>query len=292
MRTLVAGATGQLGRVITMRLLAERGEVDVLVRPGSDYQDLVTAGARPVLGDLKDRATLDRALQEVGAVVTTANATARGGPDTVASVDRHGNANLVDAAAAREVERFLFVSALGASRGHPVPLLAAKGETEDRLKRSTMAWTILRPNLFMDKLIPIVVGERALAGQPVTLVGSGQRRHSFIAMADVAAFAVAALHHADTVRRTLVLTGPDAVTWEDVIHAVEAEWGREVPVRSVPAGRAVHDLPEFVVGLLAALDSYDSPSESDVLTRSLGVPLTPLARWVHRYVADRVLTAT
>ncbi|MDP8932213.1 MAG: hypothetical protein M3O70_27525, partial [Actinomycetota bacterium] len=51
----------------------------------------------------------------------------------------------------------MFVSALGASPGNPMPLLRAKGHTEQRLRDSGMAWhgmawTILQPNMFLDKL--------------------------------------------------------------------------------------------------------------------------------------------
>jgi hypothetical protein len=42
---------------------------------------------------------------------------------------------------------------------------------------SGMAWTVIQPNLYMDKLPLAAVGGPALAGQPVTLVGEGRRRH-------------------------------------------------------------------------------------------------------------------
>jgi uncharacterized protein YbjT (DUF2867 family) len=42
---LVVGATGQLGGLITRRLLADGRDVRILVRPGSAYAALVEAGA-------------------------------------------------------------------------------------------------------------------------------------------------------------------------------------------------------------------------------------------------------
>lgn len=60
---LVVGATGQLGGIITRRLL-QRGEgVRVLVRPGRSTRDLIAAGAHPVTGDLKDRGSLRSACE-------------------------------------------------------------------------------------------------------------------------------------------------------------------------------------------------------------------------------------
>ena len=69
---LVAGATGQLGGFVTRRLLANGEPVRVLVREGSPWQAMQTAGAQISLGDLKNRATLDAACAGVDVVITTA----------------------------------------------------------------------------------------------------------------------------------------------------------------------------------------------------------------------------
>jgi NADH dehydrogenase len=148
-----------------------------------------------VTGDLKDPQTLNAACAGVDAVITTANSMGRGGGDTVESVDRIGNANLVDAAAAEGIGHFVFTSVLGASPRSPMPFTRARGETEERLRASGIPSTVLQPDAFMDTWIPPVVAGPALAGQPVTIVGEGRRRHSFVAMRDVAAYAVAALDH-------------------------------------------------------------------------------------------------
>jgi uncharacterized protein YbjT (DUF2867 family) len=58
MTILVVGATGQLGGLTARRPLGQGQDVRVLVRPRSHYQALVHAGARSVLGDLKDRTSL------------------------------------------------------------------------------------------------------------------------------------------------------------------------------------------------------------------------------------------
>ena len=282
---LVVGSTGQLGGLIARSLLGDGKPVRVLVRGGSSYDNLVMAGAETVTGDLKDPDSLRAACAGVDAVVTTANSTARGGADTVETVDRAGNRNLIDAAAAEGVRHFVFISALGASPEHPMPFLRAKGEAERRLRDSGMAWTVVQPNLYMDKLPLLVVGGPALAGQPVTLVGEGRRRHSLIAMRDVAAYAVAALDSKQAEGRTLLIGGPEPVSWRDVVAAFEHELSREIPVRIVPPGQPVPGLADFVAQLLAALDTYDSPIDSSELASTYGVALTPLAEFVRGFVA-------
>lgn len=281
---LVVGATGQLGGLITSRLLQRGENVRVLVRPGSPPEGLIAAGAQPVTGDLREPKSLRAACAEVDTVITTANATARTSPDTIESVDRQGNLDLIEAAEAAGVHRFVFVSALGADPGHPLPLLSAKGEAEQRIQASGMAWTVLQPNVFMDKLIPIVVGAPAVAGQPVTLVGSGDRQHSFVAVSDVAAYAVASLDHEDSLRSVLVIGGPQPISWADVISTFESELGRQLPMRTVSPREAAPILPAFVVDLLTALDAYDSPLDMHELQAAYAVEPTPLADYVRAYL--------
>lgn len=201
-------------------------------------------------------------------------------------MDRDGNRNLVRAAGAAGVRRFVFTSALGAHPDHPMPLLRAKGETERLLHDSAMTWTVLQPNAFMDRLIPAVVGGPALAGQPVTLIGTGRRHHSFVAMCDVAAYAVAALDHAKSERGTLVIAGPQPVSWHDIVATYERELGHPIPIHTVPPGQEIPGVPDMVSQLVAALDTYDTPIPTDELAATYGVTPTALVEFVRGFVAS------
>lgn len=281
---LVVGASGDLGGLIARTLLDDGQPVRILVRDGSSFDALVAAGAEAVTGDLKDPETLNAACAGADAIVTTANSIGRGGEDTIESVDRIGNRNLVDAAVRRDVRRFVFVSSLGAEAHSPSPFLQAKGETEQRLRDSAMAWTILQPNVFMDILIPALVGYPALNNQPVTLVGEGRRRHSLVARRDVAAYAAAALARQDAEGQTLLIAGPEAISWRDIVATFERELGRELVIRSVAPGEPVVGLPEMASQLLAALDTYDSPLDITELTDSYAVTPTTVADFVRDFV--------
>ena len=281
---LVLGATGQLGSLIVDRLLEGEHSVRVLVRDQSAYDAFASTAAEVVWGDLKDVESVRMACRGIEAVVTTANATARGGEDTIESVDRTGTQNLIKSAATAGVRRFVFISALGADPHDRMPLLQAKGEAEEQLRNSGMAWSVLQPNLFLDKLPMAVVGGPALVGQPVTLVGEGRRRHSMVAMSDVAAFAVAALERDRADTETLVIGGPQAISWRDVVSAFEQELGRPIPVRTVALGDPVPEMPAFMTELLAALETYDSPIDSSAVADSYGVDQTSLDEFVHGVV--------
>ena len=283
---LVVGATGLVGGMIARTLLNQRRPLRVLVREGRDYQALVDAGAEAALGDLKSPETLPAACRGADVVITTASAGQRGGPDTPDTVDLAGNQNLVDAARAAGVKQFIYVSALTATLDHPVPLPRAKARTEVIVRESGMPYTILAANGIMDVMIPQVVTDRIRAGQPVTLVGEARRRHSFVAARDIAAFAVAAVNHPAAVNRRIAIGGPEAVSWRDIVAAHERTLGRPVPVRWIAPGELLPDLPplpgltELVSGLLAALETFDTPLDMTETSRTFGVTLTSLDDFV------------
>ena len=148
---LVAGATGVVGGMIARGLLEQGKEVRVLVRrdsPSSQLvqqgfatsaETLIETGTQPIHGDLRDRASLEVALEGVETVVTTANSAMRGGTDNPQSVDLDGNRNLIEASRDAGVEHFVFVSLLGAAPDHPAPFMQAKGQSEAPCGRA--GWT-------------------------------------------------------------------------------------------------------------------------------------------------------
>lgn len=283
---LVVGATGLLGGHITRRLLDQGRPVRIVVRQGSDYDGLVTAGAEAAIGDLKDPHSVRAACRGVDAVITTANAIGRDGEDNLESVDHIGNNNLIDAAVAQGVRKFVFTSSLGADPGHPMPLLRTKGLVEQRLRASGMTWTVLQPNFYMDTWIPAIVGGPALTGQPVTLVGDGLRQHSMIAVRDVAHYATAALDHPDAHDQTLRIGGPQPFTWRDVVATFERELGEELSIQTIAPGALIPDVPAVVSELAAVLAGYDSPLDMLELSRTVGVLPTTVASFVHDFVAS------
>lgn len=282
---LVVGATGLVGGSITHRLLREGKPVRILTRQQSDYQPLIDAGAQPVLGDLKDRASLDAACQGIDTVITTASSVYRSGDDNPQTVEVEGNRNLIDAARAAGVEQFIFVSTLGASADSPVPYVAGKGQAEDYLRESGIPYTVLAPNAFMQGYIDVVVGKPAIAGAPVILVGEGRRKHTFVSAEDVAAFATAAVSNPAAVNQHIVIGGPEAISWRDAVAAYERELGRDVSVRvgepsDLPAG-----LSDIQRAFVPFMETYDSTFDTSETADTYGVKLTTLEEFVRWDVA-------
>ena len=106
-----------------------------------------------------------------------------------------------------------------------------------------------------------------------------------MSMADVAAYAVAVLEHPDAAGETLVIGGPDPVSWRDVISTFEKNLGREVPVRTLPSPNPSDGVTDPILGLLAALETYDSPIEMTPLSEKYGVTPTTMTEYVRGVVA-------
>lgn len=291
---LVVGATGSLGGRITRGLLAQGKAVRILARNdpisaelakqgrANTVASLVAAGAQPVYGDLKDRASLDAAVAGIETVITTATTTQRGGDDTLPAVDLQGTLDLIDAARAAGVKRFIYTSAIGAVQGHPVPLYNIKGTCEAALERSGLEYTILQPAVFMEIWIGMVAGMPLMAQQPITLIGQGDHRHNFISEADVAAFAIAAVGHPRAANQRILLGGPASYTWTEVVNAVSATMGAQLPVNYLPPGSPVPLLPTGASDLLSVLETFETFVDMNETASAYGVRLTTLDEFMSR----------
>jgi uncharacterized protein YbjT (DUF2867 family) len=296
---LVVGATGIVGGMVTRRLLEQGKDVRILVRTNSPSEQLaqegratsaellIEAGAQPVYGDLRDRASLDAALEGIETVISTANSAGRGGEDNPQSVDLEGNRKLIRAAREAGVGHFIFVSLLGADPTHPSPFVQAKAQSEAVLRESGLEYTIIAPTAFMEVWAAVVVGMPALQGRPVTLVGEGRRRHSFISCRDVAAFAVAAVDHQAARNEYVAIGGPEPLTWLDVVETYERVLDRSIPVEFVAMGEPVPGLPGPMPEMLAGMEMYDSPIEMGEIAHTFDVPLTSLETFVREQVASQ-----
>src|SRR5437016_3015162 len=115
MTALVTGAAGFVGNHV-VRLLAERGErIRVLLRPTSQTTLLEGLAVERVSGDLRDRASLDKALDGVRTVYHVAadyRLWARD-PREIYESNVQGTRNLLEAARRAKVDRFVYTSTVG-----------------------------------------------------------------------------------------------------------------------------------------------------------------------------------
>lgn len=240
---LIVGATGLLGGEIC-RLLAQQGKaVRALVRDTSNTEKVAAlkgSGAQIVRGDLKDRASLDAACRGASAVVSTASSTlSRQEGDSIESVDRHGQLNLIEAAEAAGVKHFVLISF--ASSDIDFPLQSAKRAVEERLRHGRMTYTILQPSFFMEVWLSPALGFD-LANSTAQLYGAGHNKLCWISFQDVARFAVASLDSPHARNAVIPLGGPEGLSPLEVVRLAEQAVGKPFAVQHVPeeALRAQH----------------------------------------------------
>lgn len=231
---LVVGATGLLGSEVCREIVAQGLPFRALVRPGATKaQSLEAQGAEIVFGDLKDRGSLAEACRGVRTVISTASSTlSRRQGDSIESVDRMGQIELVDAARNAGVRQFIFVS-YNHKRELDCALSRAKAEVEQLLIHSGMQYTILRASFFMEVWLSPGLGFD-LANAKATVYGTGDQRISWIAVADLARFIVACVDNPNAVNREIQVGGPEALSPRDVIRLCEEATGRRFDVQLVP----------------------------------------------------------
>lgn len=244
MKILVVGATGTLGRQIARRALDEGYEVRCLVRSQKKAAFLKEWGAELVSGDLCRPETLPPALAGVEAVIDAATARATDSL-SVKQVDWQGNVNLIQAAKAANVDRFVFFSILGADQFPHVPLMEIKRCVELYLAESGLNYTILRPCGFLQGLI----GQYAipiLESQAIWVTGNTSPI-AYMDTQDIAKFAVKALSVPDTANKAFPIAGLRAWNTNEIIQLCEKLSGRDARITRVPLGllRAVRNLTRF-----------------------------------------------
>ena len=233
---LVAGATGFLGGEICRRLVESGESVRGLVRTTShsaSVDRLRTLGIDTVVGDLRDRRSLDAACRGAQTVVSTVTTTrSRQEGDSIETTDEAGQLTLVDAARDAGVERFVFVS-YSRHFDDGGPLTHAKRAVERRLAESGMTYTVLRPSYFMEVWLSPHVGFD-FTNRKAVVYGAGDARISFISLGDVAEFAVRSARSQDVASTTIELGGPGAVSPHEAVRIFEEIGGAPFEVQHVP----------------------------------------------------------
>jgi uncharacterized protein YbjT (DUF2867 family) len=214
MTVLVTGATGTVGAAV-VRALTARG-----VHPHTLVRTPRGPGAR--VADFADPATLPAAFAGADRVFLLCG----NHPDQV-----RWETAAIDAAAAAGVRRIVKMSALGARAGSPVAFLDAHARIEDHLRGCGVPWVSLRPAFLMSNLLGSAPGVRQAGALFLPAAGA---KVAMVDPRDVAEVAAAVLTGDGHDGRTYELTGPEAVTFDEVAGELSAALGRPVAFVPVP----------------------------------------------------------
>jgi len=220
-RVLVAGASGQLGGAIARKLLAGGVPVRALARNRGRLEPLASAGAEIAAVDLLDLSKLTEACRGVGQVIATANNNMGSRATSPMKVDLAGYQNLCAAVRNSGVRRLLYVSFRGVSQNLPVDIFRLKWYIEDAIRRSGVPYVILRPTAFMDVWIDQLIAGDIRRKGAATLFGDGTAVANYIAVDDVAEFAVKILERGEVVNEMVEMGGPSNISYNDLTTLIE-----------------------------------------------------------------------
>jgi uncharacterized protein YbjT (DUF2867 family) len=251
-RVLITGGKGKTGRRVASRLTAKGIDVAIGTRRPDGPQDRRFDWADP------------------------SSASAFDGCDAVylvAPTDRTDHLAvmqpLLQEAMDRGVRRFVLLSSSLFEPGGPM-----MGEVHAWLARSAPEWAVLRPSWFMQNFSE---GPHAatIRAEGIIYTATGAGRVGFIDADDIAATAAACLTATTPLNSDVVLTGPEALSYDDTAAIITAALGR--PVRHVSLDPAAliarfvaQGLPPDYAKTLTGLDTDIAAGAEDYTTSSVG----------------------
>lgn len=243
-RILVTGATGTIGTALVGALRARGADLTVMSsRPGTAVD-----GVRTVTGNFADPASLARAFAGIDTLFLLLPLV----PGKL-QLARHA----VQAARDAGVRHIVRSSGAGADPGSPVSIARLQGEIDQMVIDSGIAYTLLRPNSFMQNWVTFNA-QAVRAGTHFAPHGSGAA--SLVDARDIGEAAAAVLADPDAhAGRIYTLTGPRALTDDEQVALIGAAIGRPVTHVDVPDAAAAEamragQVPEVMIDWLMSLN--------------------------------------
>jgi len=280
---LVTGATGSNGAEL-LKLLASR---DVPARAMVRSQDKAAGivglpGIEIVAGDFDDPASLERPLRGIKRAFLLTNSTERAEAQQlsfVAAAKRSGVAHIVK------------LSQFAAVEDSPVRFLRYHAVVERAIRESGLAYTFLRPNLFMQGLLGFAP---TIKSQGRFYAAIGDAKVSVVDVRDIASAAAAALTGGGHAGRTYTLTGPEALSHVEMAAHLSHATGRTISFVDVSAEamrEALHgmNMPAWQADGLIEDYAHYRRGEAAVVARGVldatGSPSRPFADFARDYAS-------
>ena len=229
LRFAVTGATGEVGRLVAEGLAGRDFAQRLIVRDPARAPRLAGAEVAVVSG-YSDAQTMGAALAGVQTLFLVSAHDIMGvrhralmSGQQVPAYDRvREHIAAVVAAAAAGVERIVYLSFVNPSAEGTFILGRDHFYTEEYIRSTGLAFTFLRQNMYMDKVLQHV------ARSDVIRAPAGDGQVAWVSRADVAAAAVGALTGAGHEGLTYDLTGPEALTMAETAERLASALGRPI----------------------------------------------------------------
>jgi uncharacterized protein YbjT (DUF2867 family) len=284
---LVFGGRSKIGSALLESLVADDQRVRAAVREGQSTEG-IAAGVEVVSGDLADPGSLAEAMVGAEKVFLLSS------PDRDA-FNWHRNA--IDAARDAGVGLLVRSSILGADQGSSAEFINTHARCDRYLEQSGLDYVILRPNLFLQNIPESTIPSIGEDGN--FYVNAADARISMVDTRDVAEVAAVTLTQPGHAGARYNVTGPQALSYDDVAAELSQALGREVtyvdaPDEAVRQALLSLGVDEWLVAALAGLyqdyrrsgtDGY-AAQVSDTVDRLTGRPARSLDELLRELATD------
>jgi uncharacterized protein YbjT (DUF2867 family) len=245
---LVTGASGTVGRAVLAEV-SRSGEKHRAMYRSKPEAVKVAGGTEAIVADFSDKKSLAEALRGVASVFLVCSPV----PDLVQL-----EANAIEASEAAGVRRIVLHSALGAGDyGKSFPSWHRR--VEDKLKTTTIAHCILRPNSFSQNVLTYYAPSIRVQGAFYGAMANA--RTSYVDVRDIATVAAKALRGGTYDGKTYELNGPEALTCAEVAVKISQHAGVtaqyvDMPAQTLRKAMLDQGMPEWQVTALLELQEY------------------------------------
>lgn len=243
MKVLVTGGAGFVGNNVVAKLVEHGHTAKAMVRRKekaevrlSEYTD---EQVEIVYGDVTKPETIAPLMDDVDAVVHTVAISMEKGGQTYESVNYQGTVNMVDAALAAGVKRFINISQNGADASLPYRFLASKGKAQDYVAASALDWTAIRPSAIFgpqDEFFNTFARLVRLTPIAFPLIGGGKAEFQPVSVYDVAEATVRSLGDDATIEQEFTVGGPEVLTLAEIEKRVIETLGTRRIMVNAPVG--------------------------------------------------------
>jgi uncharacterized protein YbjT (DUF2867 family) len=279
---LITGATGNNGRELVRQLVAAGQHVRALVRDVAKATNLKGPNVELAVGDFDRPATLDAALRGVEKAFLLT---------PVAEHFVEWQRAFIETAQRAEVKHLVKFSGMGADSGVKVELLRLHNETDNLLRKSGVPFTILQPNSFHQNILSSADTIKTQGAFYWPLKNAAQ---STVDIRDVNAIAARVFTSPGHEGNTYVITGPEALTFQQAAEKLSAVLGRDIQYVDVRLSAAADGMrksgmPEWNVRAVSELLGYfasgAAATVTDTVPRLLGRPAISFEQFVQDHRA-------
>jgi NADH dehydrogenase len=234
---LVTGGTGFVGRHLVSALLAEGRPVRLLLNAERAAKLPWPEPPEVVIGSILDEEALFRAATGAHVIIHLENALWWGRARDLERIELAGTRALITAARAARVGRIITLSQLGATPASAYPLLRIKGQVEEAVRNSGLAYTIVRPGLafgaddaFFNHLAML------LRSNPFVffLPGRGEVVLHPLYIGDLVRVLLGCLDRMETIDAIFDVGGPEYITLGDLVRTIMRVSGAPRGIVHVP----------------------------------------------------------